>query len=436
MTIAILVGLIIAIALLLTLFVRSSRDAPDLAELARLQTRDEDYQEALRTIADKSAQIQNLQAENARMGAEVEHVKKSAEEKLQLLENAEKRMKADFENLANRIFEEKGQALTSQNSERIGGILQPFKEQLESFRKRVDDLHSEDTSRSAALVEQVRQLKELSNKVSEDANNLAQAIKGDSKKQGDWGEVIVERILEVSGLEEGREYERQKGLREEDGKLMRPDFIVHLPDKKSVIIDSKVSLTAYERFCSSEDEGERERALKDHLQSVRTHINELCEKDYAALLGDKTLDFVIMCIPLEPAYQLAMESDSNLIYDLGAKNVVVTGPTTLLITIRIIAQIWRRERENRNAAEIAERAGRMYDQVELVVKAMEDSKKKLGAVSESFDTALNRLQKGRGNLVKRVEDIRRLGAKVKKQISADVVETAIGEDDCEAEAEE
>ncbi len=429
MIIAIFVALLIAIALLLTLLLRSSRDAPDRAELARLQTRDEDYRQAMQSVAEKSKQIQALQTENARMGAELEYAKKNSEEKLKLLENAEARLKADFENLANRIFEEKGQALTSQNRERIGGLLQPFKDQLESFRKRVDDLHSLDTARSAKLVEQVRQLTELSNKVSEDANNLAQAIKGDSKKQGDWGEVIVERILEVSGLEDGREYERQKGLREEDGKLMRPDFIVHLPGKKSVIIDSKVSLTAYERFCSAEDEGGRERALKEHMQSVRNHINELCDKDYSALLGDKTLDFVIMCVPLEPAYQLAMENDRNLIYDLGAKNVVVTGPTTLLITIRLIAQIWRRERENRNAAAIAESAGRMYDQVALVVESMEDSKKKLGAVSESFDTALKRLQNGRGNLVKRVEDIRRLGAKVKKQIAAEIVETAVGEED-------
>lgn len=435
MNAAILIALLAVIALLIAIALRIAKDSPDRAELARLQTRDQDYQDANRTIREKSDMIESLQSERAKLSAELEHERRNASEKLKLLEDSETRLKTDFENLANRIFEEKGRTLTEQNRERMAGLLQPFKEQLESFRNRVDEVHKNGTQQSAQLLEQVRQLQELSNKVSDDANNLAHAIKGDSKKQGDWGEVIVERIFEESGLELGREFERQSGLRDEAGALKKPDFIVHLPGDKSVIVDSKVSLTAYERYCSADDEADRSKALAEHVQSVRKHMEELCEKDYSGLLGGKSLDFVMMCIPLEPAYQQALKADENLIYDLGKTNVVVTGPATLMITIKLIAQIWRRERENRNAAVIADRAGRMYDQVALIVDAMTDARRKLDGVSESFELAMMRLKGGRGNLVGRVEKIRKLGAKVNKQIPPDIIDDATADEDVEEEVQ-
>jgi DNA recombination protein RmuC len=421
---------VFALAVLVFISFRILKDAPDKAELVRLQTRERDFEDATVQIEKKSAEIESLQIDKAKLEANLENERTTADEKLKLLQDTEARLKTEFENLATKIFEDKGQAITEQNRERISGLLQPLKEQLESFRQRIDEVHKNDTERSARLLEKVRQLQELSNRVSDEANNLAKAIKGDAKKQGNWGELIVERIFEASGLEKGREYDAQIGLRANDGSLKKPDFIVYLPGNKAVIVDSKVSLTAYERFCSAdEDVTKAEKALEAHLQSVRSHVAELRSKDYSRLLGNNSLDFVIMCIPLEPAYHSALQFDKNLVYDLAKSNVVITGPTTLMITLKLIAQIWRRERENRNAEVIADRAGRMYDQVVLIVEAMTEAQKKLTGVSDSFELALKRLQDGKGNLVGRVEEIRRLGAKVNKQLPVAVVETAVTEED-------
>ncbi|MGA2507874.1 MAG: DNA recombination protein RmuC [Chitinispirillaceae bacterium] len=328
----------------------------------------------------------------------------------------------EFENLANRIFEEKNRTFSSQNSEKLSALLNPFHEQIESFRKRVDEVHRNDTEGLAKLLEQVRQLQELNNRVSQEANNLAEAIKGDVKTQGNWGEFIVEKILEMSGLVKGEMYEIQQGFHSEDGKLQKPDFIVNLPENKAIIIDSKVSLTAYERYWNEPDEQNKQAALAQHLLSVRKHLEELSHKTYQQLLGNRTLDFVIMCIPVEPAFQLAMQFDENLLYDIGSMNVVLTGPNTLMITLKLFAQIWRREKENRNAEVIADRAGRLYDQVALVAEAILEAQKKLEGVRDSFDTAIKRLKVGKGNLIGRVEELRRLGAKTSRQIPAEIIE--------------
>ena len=431
MAIATFIALIVVIILLGYVIVRIAKDAPDRAELAALRTRDQDYREATNRLQERADAIEKLQSEKATLIADLANEKRAAAEKLKLLEDAEARLKTEFENLANRILENKGKALTEENRERLSDLLKPFKDQLADFRRRVDEVHKDDTEQSAKLLEQVRQLHELSNKVSDEANNLAKAIKGDSKKQGDWGELIVERIFEASGLQRGREFDAQVGLRAEDGSLKKPDFIVYLPGNKAVIVDSKVSLTAFERFCADEDDAAKSLALQDHLQSVRNHVEALRSKDYTKLLGNKSLDFVIMCIPLEPAYQTALQADQNLVYDLAKTNVVITGPTTLMITLKLIAQIWRREHENRNAEIIADRAGRLYDQVTLIVEAMTDAQKKLSGVSESFDLALKRLKEGKGNLIGRVEELRKLGAKVNKQLPAAIVEQAATDEDQE-----
>jgi DNA recombination protein RmuC len=301
MAIVTFIALILVILLLGFLVIRIVKDAPDRGELARLRTRDQDFQDANTHLQEKARKIETLQTEKATLAAHLEDEKRIGAEKLKLLQDAEARLKTEFENLANKIFEDKGKALTEQNRERIAGLLQPFKEQLESFRNRVDEVHKNDTEQSAKLLEQVRQLQELSNKVSDEANNLAKAIKGDAKSQGDWGELIVERIFEASGLERGREYDGQVGIRAEDGSLKKPDFIVYLPGNKAVIIDSKVSLTAFERFCSADDVDAKKTSLAEHVQSVRRHVEELGSKDYTNLLGNRALDFVLMCVPLEPA---------------------------------------------------------------------------------------------------------------------------------------
>lgn len=422
---------LITAVLLLTLLImlvfitfRVIRDIPDRTELVMLRSKQQEWTHTAQLLDEKTQACSELQMEKTRLRAELDNERRAAAEKLQVLENAETRLKKDFENLANRIFEDKGKVLTEQNRERLAGLLQPFKEQLDFFRKRVDEVHQEDTKLSSQLREQVKQLHELSNKVSDEANNLAKAIKGDTKKQGDWGELIVARIFEASGLEKGREYEEQKTFRADDGSLKKPDFVVYLPENKAIIVDSKVSLTAFDRFCTADDEQARTAALAEHVRSVRRHVEELSSKDYSHLMGNRSLDFVIMCIPLEPAYQAAMQADVNLLYDLAKTGVVLSGPATLMITLKLIAQIWRREHENSNAEKIAERAGRLYDQVALIISAMEDAQKKLGGVSDAFDLALKRLHGGRGNLVGRVEELRRLGAKVNKQLPPEIVENA------------
>ncbi|NTV66731.1 MAG: DNA recombination protein RmuC [Chlorobaculum sp.] len=373
-------------------------------------------------------QASALSVENARLVAEVAHERERGASVSEARRADEARLQATLENLANRIVEERGAALSEQHRQRLDGLLEPFRSQLDSFRQRVDEVHRSDTELSARLLEQVRQLQELNHQVSDEANNLARAIKGESKKQGDWGELIVERLFEASGLVKGREYTVQESDRTDDGRLVRPDFMVHLPGEKAVVVDAKVSLTAYERWCSEEHEARRSEALREHVQSVRRHVAELERKDYAALRGNRTLDFVIMCIPLEPAYQAAMQADPTLFYDLAGRNVVVTGPATLMITLRLIAQIWRRENENRNAELIADKAGRIYDQVVLVAEAMSDARRKLSGVSESFDLAMKRLTEGRGNLAGRAEEIRRLGAKVSKKLPSEMAALEEGEE--------
>ncbi|NTV01423.1 MAG: DNA recombination protein RmuC [Chlorobiaceae bacterium] len=361
-----------------------------------------------------------LTIDNTRLLAELEHERSAAKARAEEALTVESRLQTAFENLAGRIVEERGLALSEQHRERLDALLEPFRRQLDAFRQRVDDVHRSDTELSARLLEQVRQLQELNSRVSDEANNLARAIKGESKKQGDWGELIVERMLEASGLEKGREYTVQESSRTDDGRLVRPDFMVHLPGEKAVVVDAKVSLTAYERYCTEEEPARKAEALQEHLRSVSRHVAELEAKDYASLRGNRTLDFVIMCIPLEPAYQAAMQADPELFYRLAGRNVVVTGPATLMITLRLIAQIWRRENENRNAELIADRAGKIYDQVTLVAEAMLDARRKLSGVSDAFELAMKRLSEGRGNLAGRAEEIRKLGAKVSRQLPDEV----------------
>lgn len=434
MEVAILVFLVLVFIAVGVILLRILKDAPDRAEMVRLRQRESDYEHVVAQLQERIAVCGVLEADKARLEANLDNEKRNAEEKLVLLKESEERLKKEFENLASKIVEDKGRLLTSENRERLSELLKPFKDDLESFRRRVDEVHKNDTEQSVKLLEQVRQLHEMSNKVSDEANNLAKAIKGDSKAQGDWGELIIERIIEAAGLEKGREYDTQVTQRAEDGSAMRMDFVVYLPGNKSVIIDSKVSLTAYAQFCEAVDEEAQSVAMGAHLDSVYKHVNELIEKDYSQLLGSRTLDFVIMCVPNEPAYQAALRASPELIYDLAKTNVVMTGPTTLMITLKLISQIWRRENENRNAERIADRAGRMYDQVTLIIEAMLEAQRRLGGVTDSFDLALKRLKDGRGNLVGRVEELRRLGAKVNKQLSAAIVQEAgVDEDDTEEE---
>ncbi len=420
--------LLALLALLGFVAYRIVHDTPLKAELQRLRGVEEEARAVAMRLESKSLELESLKIRQARLEADISNEQRSAAEKTALMQESESRLKQEFENLSNRIFEERGRALGQENRERIDSLLQPLREQLEAYRKRIEEVHDTDTALSGQLIEEVRQLQRLSGRVSDEANTLARAIKGDSKKQGDWGEMIIERIFEASGLENGREYMAQESFREDEGFLKRPDFMVILPGNKAVIVDSKVSLTAYERFCNLDDDTERTIALKEHVQSVRRHIAGLQSKEYSSIGGNRTLDFVILCIPLESAWQAVMQADPDIMYNLAGKNVVLCGPTTLMITLKLIAQIWRRENENRNAELIAEKAGKIYDQVLLIFDAMMETRKRLAGVSDSFDLALKRIKEGRGNLVGRVEEIRRLGAKVSRQIPSEIAAEAVSED--------
>ncbi|NTW82910.1 MAG: DNA recombination protein RmuC [Chlorobiaceae bacterium] len=406
---------IITILLVFAIY-RIIRDAPLKSELERLRAVEQDYRTSALQCETMSKEVEQLRIDKVVLESDLQSRHHIAEEKIAFLQSSEERLKTEFENLSRRILDERGKSLGEESRERLNNLLLPLRDQLDAFRRRVDEVHRNDTEHSARLMEQVRQLQEMSVRVSDEANMLARAIKGDAKKQGDWGEMIIERIFEASGLEKGREYLSQESFRGDDGGLKRPDFLVMLPGSKAVIVDSKVSLTAYERYCSLDDDARRQQALKEHIQSVKRHIAALQEKDYSDIGGNRTLDFIIMCIPIEPAWQVVMQADPELLYDLSDKNVVLCGPATLMITLRIIAQIWRRENENRNAELIAERAGKIYDQVCLVCEALGDARKKLSGVNEAFDLAMKRLKDGKGNLVGRVEEIRKLGAKVSRQI--------------------
>ncbi len=416
--------LLLLLFLLLFVAYRTVRDAPLKAELQRLRAVEEEARTAAIKLESKSLELENLKIRHARLESDLQNEQRNAVEKAALMQESESRLKTEFENLSRRILEERGRALGLENRDRMDALLQPLRQQLDAFRQRVDEVHSSDTELSGRLVEQVRQLQELSVRVSNEANMLARAIKGDSKKQGDWGEMIIERIFEASGLEKGREYIAQESFRQESGLIKRPDFMVMLPGNKAVIVDSKVSLTAYERFCSLDEGPLRQQALKEHVQSVRRHIAELQAKEYNGIGGNRTLDFVILCIPLEPAWQAVMQADPELIYDIAGKNVVLCAPATLMITLKLIAQIWRRENENRNAELIADKAGKIYDQVFLVFESLVEARKKLSGLSETFDQALKRLKEGRGNLVGRVEEIRKLGAKLSRTIPTEAFSEA------------
>jgi len=410
--IIILVALLVAAALALT----------------RLQTLLGQRDAALRELQQRLADMDAIRERCARAEADLQNERKN----VKVLQDAEARLKLEFENLANRIFEEKGRTFSEQNRVRLDDLLKPFREQLAEFRQRVDTVHRDETEGLGRLLAQVKQLQELNNRLTLEAGQLVDAIKGESKTQGDWGEFIIQRIFEVSGLTQGRDYEAQPVLNSGAGdgaRKQRPDFIVYLPGEKAVIVDSKVSLTDYEWFCRETDPAQKEKALKAHVDSVRKHVAELKQKAYPALMGNRTLDFVIMCVPLEPAYQLAMMKEPQLIQEEAGKTVVLTGPTTLMLCLRLIAQIWRRENENRHAITIAEKAGQIYDQAALVAETMVKADQQLKTTQGTFDKALNQLSQGKGNLVKRVEDIRKLGAKAGRAMPDAVKEKALADAD-------
>jgi DNA recombination protein RmuC len=387
-------------------------------ELAAKQQEHARLQAELAAVREQLLQSQQQLAEARAEAARWQEREKHQQERLQWLEQSREQMKKDFEALSAKIFEERSLKLQEQNRTGLDDVLKPFREQLQDFRRRVDQIHSDDNRQQATLLEQIRNLQQLNQKMVEDARHLTNALKGQTKTQGNWGEMILERILEESGLVRGREYETQVSKTSESGQRRQPDVIVHLPDNKDVIIDAKVSLTAYERFCREDDEDLRRVALDEHVQSLRAHIRGLNRKEYEGLEGVQTLDFVLLFIPVEAAFLSAMEKSPELYNEAYNKHIVLVSPTTLLVTLRTINNIWRNEYQNRNALEIADRAGRICDQVTLLAESLDDVGDKLGRAQKAFDLTYDRLSRGRGNLLSQAHKLESLGARARKQLPA------------------
>jgi DNA recombination protein RmuC len=368
-----------------------------------------------------------LQTRMSELETRLEDERKNGEEKLSLLQEARDQLKLEFQNVANKIFEDKSQKFTEQNKENIEGVLKPMREQLSDFKKKVEDVYDKESKERVSLLSEIGHLKSLNERISEDAINLTNALKGQSKTRGSWGEMILERVLEESGLQKGREYEVQTMYASDEGQRRHPDVIVHLPEGKDIVIDAKVSLTAYEKYCSADTDEKRAKRLKEHVISIRAHIKGLSDKRYEELEGISTLDFVIMFLPIEGAFWAAIESEQGLFNDAFDKNIMLVSPSTLLATLRIINNIWRYEDQNKNALIIAKKAGDLYDKFVGFVEALDDVGQKLGKAQDSYQTARNRLADGKGNLVRRTEELRQLGVKAQKKLPEELVVKALEE---------
>ncbi|MEH6444563.1 MAG: DNA recombination protein RmuC [Oceanospirillaceae bacterium] len=367
-------------------------------------------------LAGANNQITELQV---RLSSE----RKVSEEKSQLFNQARDQLKQDFQHLANQIFEDKTANFSKDSRESIADILNPLREQLGDFKRKVEDVYDKETRDRQALYQQIDHLKQLNQQMSQDTINLTQALKGDSKVQGNWGEVILERVLEESGLRKGHEYETQVSLTQE-GKRYQPDVIVRLPDEKDMIIDAKVSLTGYERYCSGNDSTGREQHLIEHVQSIRNHIRGLSQKSYEKLDNIRTLDFVLLFVPVEGAFMLALEHDQSLFRYAFQRNIILVSPTTLLVTLRTVQNIWRFEQQNQNAKAIANRGAELYDKFVSFVESMDDLGKHLDRAQNAYDDSYKRLSTGKGNLVNQANNLTKLGVSGKKKLSSELTQAA------------
>jgi DNA recombination protein RmuC len=373
-------------------------------------------------LNDSHAHVLKLNNElTAAMSAEKNIEQRLAEQKGEM-EQLNQRFKVEFENLAAKILEEKSQKFTEQNKQSLDTILNPLKEKIKDFEGKVQKVYDTEAAERNMLKGEIKQLMSLNQLMHQDAQNLTKALKGDAKMQGNWGEFILESILEKSGLVKDREYIAQASISTEDGKRFQPDILINLPDGKCLVIDSKVSLVAYERYVSADDEMVKALSLKEHLQSVRSHIKGLSDKNYQNLYGAKSLDFVLLFVPIESAFALSVQNDAQLFNDAFERNIVIVSPSTLLATLRTVANIWRQENQNKNAIDIANKAGDMYDKFVGFVDDLIGLGNKMRDSQKAYEAAMNKLHQGTGNLVKRSEDLKKLGAKATKAIPQTLID--------------
>lgn len=389
----------------------------------RSRTLEDQLQDYKETVGRENSRANEAEIQLAELNADYRNLKEKLDEQKAEFEELQQKFQTQFENLANRILDEKSKKFTEQNREKIDQILKPLGEKIEEFKKQVSETYEKETRDRVTLKEQISKMAELNQKMTDEAKNLTRALKGDSKKQGNWGEVILQRILEKSGLRKGNEYEIQESHTTDDGRRLQPDVVVYLPDDKRLVIDSKVSLTAFERSVSAEDDRESEVALKSHVQSVRNHVAGLSKKNYQNIYDGNSPDFVLLFIPLEPAFGAALQADSDLYYEAFERNIVIVSPSTLLATLATIETIWKQEYQSKNAMEIANRGGALYDKFVLFVESMQDIGQRIDQTKQSYDQAMGRLTTGSGNVMRQVEILRELGAKVSKKLPSELMES-------------
>ena len=384
--------------------------------------------ESQKELKNNQLEKENLITVNTRQDSEINNLQQKLSENKGEVEKLNEKFTKEFENLANKILDEKSSKFTEQNKENIKNILSPLQEKIKGFEDKVEKTHKESIDYHSALRQQIIGLKELNQQMSKETINLTKALKGDNKIQGNWGELVLERVLEKSGLEKDREYFVQQSFTNDEGKRVLPDVVIHLPDNKKMIVDSKVSLVAYEQYMNEEDETLKERFLKEHVASLKRHVDQLSDKKYEDIYKIESPDFVLLFIPIEPAFAVALNSDTYLYNKAFEKNIVIVTPSTLLATLRTIDTMWNNEKQQKNALEIARQAGALYDKFQGLLGDLIGIGKRIDESKKEYANAMNKLVEGRGNIITSVEKLKKMGAKAKKSLPENIIERAREDD--------
>ena len=436
-TISILAAFIIALAIGIFLgkILYSSQGKSEKASLEEkingLQTQLEQMkQQYLQTVQEREnirVEKDSLAIQLGKKEADFESLLEKNKDQKQEVEQLQEKFTKEFENLANKILEEKTNKFTEQNKENMKNILSPLQDKIQLFEKKVEDTHKESIDYHAALRQQILGLSKMNEQMSKETLNLTKALKGDSKMQGNWGELVLERVLEKSGLEKGREYEVQQSFVTPEGNRVFPDVVINLPDGKKMIVDSKVTLTAYERYINEEDDDLKAQFLKEHVNAIKRHVDQLGDKNYQDLYQIESPDFVLLFIPIEPAFALALNEDTTLYNKAFEKNIVIVTPSTLLATLRTIDSMWTNQKQQENALEIARQAGALYDKFEGFVGDLIKIGKRMDEAKSEYGNAMNKLVEGKGNLITSVEKLKKMGAKAKKALPENIINRAENE---------
>lgn len=383
----------------------------------RLDSAEDVFKEKREELNQLKSEKEKLLWENAQHKTEAAHLQNKLNEQTQEIEKLQEKFTKEFQLVADKILKQNSSDFAESNQKRLDEILSPLKEKIQSFEKKVEDKHIKDVETRSSLIEQIKSLKDLNAQMSEEAQNLTKALKGDNKAQGNWGELILEKVLESSGLIKGEEYLTQYSTTNEDGNRLQPDVIINLPDNKHIVVDSKMSLNAYQDYVNSDNNDDQENHLKAHLLSVKTHIKGLSEKNYASAYGINSPDFVLLFMPIESSFGIAMRADNDLYQYAWDKKIVIVTPSTLLATLKTIKSVWNNEKQTKNAIEIARQAGALHDKFVGFVEDLQKIEKGIDNTRKAYDGAMNKLKEGSGNLINATIRLEKLGAKTKKSLS-------------------